>query len=1054
MKIPLLRVPRLSPFVFIFLSAGLPVIPARTPSENLPKNVSTLEPFRIVERGPNHRVLETVTWEQTQFGMVGRTNRITELASGMHYLDQITGAYEESVPAFEIDGNGYAIARRGPVQAIVSPLLNDASGAVRLVTPEGPVLRSTIAGLNLFNRATGETKLLAEVSPGATGTLIASNAIIFSNCFSGIRASVRYVYQRGEWHQDVLLAERLKAVELESAGFPPEDTVLEIWTEFFEAPAPLIKERFIKGEKNEARRLAMVEPDILNQDLDFGTLKMPMGRAYLLGASRSRALEVIAAKRWATVEGRNFLIEAIPLKRLEPLLAALPSSSSLKKSGQRMWAGRKPPQRELAAKGSQNFQVAKVSDPALHERESKAEVLLVLDYQTINGSLTNFIFKSNEDYIVSGPTHLYGQTVFEGNTVVRYEQGVGATLSFYDPAEFQTDFYRPAIFTAYDDRTVGQSVEVGSGSPSGYYAETALDFYNDGDVVVKHAHIAYAETAILFRNSNGSGDTGMTARHVQIRDSQAGLNGDGWFSDAYVTAGNVLFANVRFPFIGTIWHGAAEHITIDRCSTLTTDLNEEDGSGDLVLYNSILSNVTNMISPSNVVLSGSHNAFFNTASTFGSNVISLSSSPFQIAKDGQYYLAQDSSLQNAGKTNISSWLLDDLKTTTTYPPLVFSNQTFSVATTLAPQAGRDTSFPDLGWHYAPLDYAFGGCETTANIRFAPGTAIARFRTSSGWYHAGHGIHIGDYQTLTLDGSVEQPVTVVRTTSVQERRNGQFEGYGPGGFTGWAASRAASPTLIANHTRFSSPDRGGNNNAFRDDWGYLIARTTHCEYFAGGAGGYGTGHYHTNCLFNRTSVGIESGAADNDLILRNCTWREGDLFVNRYSGIMMPVSVRDCAFDGTTFSVQDVLVTNSIVSDYNYNAFLTNAPSTRPTGSNDVLVASFNWQSGPLGNFYLPTNSTLVNTGSVVNAASIAMYHLTTTTNQTKEATSRIDIGKHYVAVDAQGKPVDTDGDGTPDYVEDENGDGAPGSGETDWQNAADPGLRVRILRPRDGGNIP
>ena len=85
---------------------------------------------------------------------------------------------------------------------------------------------------------------------------------------------------------------------------------------------------------------------------------------------------------------------------------------------------------------------------------------------------------------------------------------------------------------------------------------------------------------------------------------------------------------------------------------------------------------------------------------------------------------------------------------------------------------------------------------------------------------------------------------------------------------------------------------------------------------------------------------------------------------------------------------------------------------------------------------------------------LGLYHFTTTTNKWKETNSIVDIGFHYIALDANGLPVDTDGDGWPDYWEDANGNGALDSGETKPNDAADRGLRVFITRPRTGSTIP
>jgi hypothetical protein len=100
------------------------------------------------------------------------------------------------------------------------------------------------------------------------------------------------------------------------------------------------------------------------------------------------------------------------------------------------------------------------------------------------------------------------------------------------------------------------------------------------------------------------------------------------------------------------------------------------------------------------------------------------------------------------------------------------------------------------------------------------------------------------------------------------------------------------------------------------------------------------------------------------------------------------------------------------------------------------VTNFNWQSGALGNYYLPTNSTLINTGSVANAALLGLYHFTTTTNQVKEMNSVVDIGFHFVAV-TNGVGLDADVDGIPDYLEDSNGDGVYNENDLANWNASD-----------------
>jgi hypothetical protein len=107
---------------------------------------------------------------------------------------------------------------------------------------------------------------------------------------------------------------------------------------------------------------------------------------------------------------------------------------------------------------------------------------------------------------------------------------------------------------------------------------------------------------------------------------------------------------------------------------------------------------------------------------------------------------------------------------------------------------------------------------------------------------------------------------------------------------------------------------------------------------------------------------------------------------------------------------------------------------------------------------------LIDAGSTT-ADQFGLYHFTTQpdlqwnyelseSTQLPETNSIVDIGYHYVAADAYGNPIDTNGDGIPDYIEDANGNGVIDSGEISWNLSGDPGLRVFITRPRNGSQLP
>jgi hypothetical protein len=85
---------------------------------------------------------------------------------------------------------------------------------------------------------------------------------------------------------------------------------------------------------------------------------------------------------------------------------------------------------------------------------------------------------------------------------------------------------------------------------------------------------------------------------------------------------------------------------------------------------------------------------------------------------------------------------------------------------------------------------------------------------------------------------------------------------------------------------------------------------------------------------------------------------------------------------------------------------------------------------------------LINAGSCT--ANIAgLYQFTVITNmvnglEIKETNSIVDLGYHYVAVNSNGIPISTPGDGIPDYLADANGNGIVDPGEISWTNYYSP----------------
>ena len=441
-------------------------------------------------------------------------------------------------------------------------------------------------------------------------------------------------------------------------------------------------------------------------------------------------------------------------------------------------------------------------------------------------------------------------------------------------------------------------------------------------------------------------------------------------------------------------------------------------------------------------LSGGYNGFYNTPSMFGDHPLSgnndgqifseSGSLGFSWYFGGGYYYLVDQNFQGAGTQDqqyvLDQTVLPDIAKKTTQPPIDWDYESFDQATSLGPRGLADTkSSPDLGYHYDPLDYIFCADTATANISFAAGTVV-------GWGDLGGepGLSCGSGVQVIFNGMAENPCYFVRSDLVLDLDQTE-DG------TGISSSTVSSPPqVIATFTRFSQM---GFVSYFGASVDALSVTVTNSEFRNGwftDSGFYsGLALNLFNCLLDGNSISMvsRSGYPTPSLSLENCTVHNGVISIYRYSTAQpIDIGVKDSAFDGTRITVNagdDANVT------CNNDAYLSGG-QTFPNETDDVPpVTSFDWQSGPLGNYYLPSDSSLINADSSVTADQVGLYHYTMqVAAQSIEGTSYLDIGYHYVAVDASGNPLDMDGDGLFDYFEDSNGNGVydPGIDFSDWQN--------------------
>jgi hypothetical protein len=224
----------------------------------------------------------------------------------------------------------------------------------------------------------------------------------------------------------------------------------------------------------------------------------------------------------------------------------------------------------------------------------------------------------------------------------------------------------------------------------------------------------------------------------------------------------------------------------------------------------------------------------------------------------------------------------------------------------------------------------------------------------------------------------------------------------------------------------------------------------CQFHGGIVWDYDSCPTVTNCVFEQTWVDFEP-TVDDPIQFRN------NLIVGGYF-LISPVGtntfIKDNLFDRTPIEVY-----LSAGYDGGYNATVAGYDRLTPTNANDLIVSNTDYVVGPLGSFYYPSTggklSSLIDAGSLSDAGVAGLYHYTTIADAySREGNSPLDIGFHYIDVGSDGKPLDSDGDGTPDYLEDINGNGLLESGETDWNNAADSGLTIQITHPKSNSILP
>ncbi len=409
-------------------------------------------PLDLPTRGPHHRVEPTATG-----------GYVVTMANGLHYADR--GESKESDPTIEIQPGGAAALRLAHPIAFGQTL----AAGVDILTPDGLHLRAAPRAIAYFDALDGRTALLATLKdpPDHPAEIHPGNVLVYPDAFDGVRASVRYVVDRGSIIQCVVLADNPPDPTL--FGMNADTVRIEVWTAFTEAPMPQQSDTLLRVETDPVLRAAMAEPDVIDTTLAFGEMQMVPGKAFLLSSANGnpapgKAIDgaVPVAKRWIETGQESWLIESVDYAAAREQLAALPPSSLIvdADTASQLVADDRALEPVEPAQPV-NLPMRTVSEP-------EGQDGFCIDYTLVYGA-QSWTFQSGVTYLVDGSVWITSSATFQTNAILKYRRNATLTVS---GSIITPSTGPPAILTSFDDFTAGELLP--GGTPVGYYANTAL----------------------------------------------------------------------------------------------------------------------------------------------------------------------------------------------------------------------------------------------------------------------------------------------------------------------------------------------------------------------------------------------------------------------------------------------------------------------------------------------------------------------------------------------------------------------------------------------------
>jgi hypothetical protein len=945
---------------------------------------------------------------------VTTTNSYTELATGLNYYNEATQRWEPSVEEIELAETG-AAALKSPHKIYFASTLDDPQGSIDILTSTGERFRSSILSLCYFDPVKGARVEIAMLRD-TRGELLVPNHVIYRDAFEStdpaviVECDVLYTFRKSSLEQDVILRHTIPPPE--EYGLTPHVTRLEVLTEFYESPVPRKISRLLATVEDENQRAAIAEPDWEDETLDFGSFVIGDGTAFRI-SDRFPVLpgtpgSVIVGKRWLEDGNRRILSESVEFGELEPLLATLPkqeppvatirSQPAKPKAALHAFNTRfsrqvqnlKPrvrsastamettvPSRRMAAHRQEPGPMLVATEPLDTQNG------VVIDYAALAVNETNFTFRADETYLVSDTINLNGMTTLEGGAVIKYARYNFVLpypqLTILGPFQCRTSPYRPAIFTAADDQTVGQWITNSLSAPplNAYYGVHTILFATDPNpFLLENVRFRHSLYGVLVTGRNG------TIRHAQFEACRYPIYASGYW---LIKAQNILARGTDSS--GGAFNPLNYAMIVAENATLCNfpNLYDKDANSTVTLRNAILAGVTN-IGP----YTGQGNPLFGNATQLSTAGL------FAPVGGAGFYLAVNSTNRNSGVETIDPVLRNDLRSKTTQAPQILSGN-ITVNTILNPAVQRDADLLDRGYHYDPLDYCLSSLSiSNALLTLTNGVAI-------GIYGA-NGFQLRTASRLVSEGIPGRLNRIVRFDTVQEKA------------TNWGNAPSNSFSL------FTLNSSGSSVPALElrfTDLAHLAITTNSVSprrLIQAGAGQSVRPFALTHCLIRGLSIEVlpSSGENQNIGITNNlfegssmtCTEASGSgvTTVAAYNNLFTRGSVTLTNPDSTAWTIRDNLfdtatlaVSGNLASSHNgFRSGLT------AFGVSNVVNLVPNYLNGPFGRYYYPRAAGATNLATLINAGSrnadlAGLYHFATTVDGLREEATKVDIGFHYPA---------------------------------------------------------